>query len=323
MSQIILYTASNGHIQLEVNLAEETVWLTQKQMADLFDKNIRTISEHIVNIFAEGELAEDPVIRNFRITAADGKTYDTKHYNLDVVISVGYRVKSKQGTAFRQWATNVLKDHLIKGYTVYKPRLAQQGLTELQQTIELLQRTLQYHDLINDVGSEVIQLILNYAKTWSLLLAYDEKNLRLPSKFTPSKTTLNYEIATKAINTLKTELIAKQEATSLFGIERSVGGLNSILNNIEQTFDSNQLYKSTEEKAAHLLYFIIKDHPYADGNKRIGCFIFLLYLRVQNIAIKLNDNGLLALALLVAESEPSQKDILIKLIINILTEGSF
>ena len=323
MSQIILYTALDGHIQLEVNLAEETVWLTQKQMADLFDKNIRTISEHIVNIFAEGELVEDSVIRNFRITASDGKTYDTKHYNLDVVISVGYRVKSKQGTAFRQWATNVLKDHLIKGYTVYKPRLAQQGLTELQQTIELLHRTLQYHDLVNDLGSEVIQLILNYSKTWSLLLAYDEKNLLLPSKFTPSKTTVNYEIATKAINTLKTELIAKQEATSLFGIERNVGGLNSILNNIEQTFDGNQLYKSTEEKAAHLLYFIIKDHPYTDGNKRIGCFIFLLYLRVQNIAIKLNDNGLLALALLVAESEPSQKDILIKLIINILTEGNF
>lgn len=323
MSQIILYTALDGHIQLEVNLAEETVWLTQKQMADLFDKNIRTISEHIVNIFAEGELVEDSVIRNFRITASDGKTYDTKHYNLDVVISVGYRVKSKQGTAFRQWATNVLKDHLIKGYTVYKPRLAQQGLTELQQTIELLHRTLQYHDLVNDLGSEVIQLILNYAKTWSLLLAYDEKNLRLPSKFTPSKTTVNYAIAAKAINTLKTELIAKQEATSLFGIERNVGGLNSILNNIEQTFDGNQLYKSTEEKAAHLLYFIIKDHPYTDGNKRIGCFIFLLYLRVQNIAIKLNDNGLIALALLVAESEPSQKDILIKLIINILTEGNF
>lgn len=320
MADIVIYTSHDGQIKIAVNLAHDTIWLSQQQMADLFGTKRQAITKHLKNIFFSEELIENAVCSILEHTAEDGKTYKTKFYSLDAVISVGYRVNSRQATQFRIWATNTLKEHLIKGYTIYKPRLAQQGLSELHKTIELLQRTLQHQNLTSDLGLEAIQLIINYAKTWSLLFAYDQKNLHIPSKSKSITLKLNCEVIIKAVNTLKLELIAKHEATPLFGQERNIGGLQNILNNIEQTFDSIPLYKSAEEKAAHLLYFIIKDHPYIDGNKRIGCFIFLLYLRIQNITIKLNDNGLLALALLVAESEPSQKDILIKLIINILTE---
>lgn len=317
MSEVVIYKAKDGHIELKISLFEETVWLNQRQLADLFDKNIRTISEHIQNVFEEGELNKDSVIRNFRITAADGKSYDTAHYNLDVVISIGYRVHSKRGTEFRQWATNILKEHLIKGYTLREKRLAERGITELQQSIKLLQKTLTRNELVNEIGVETIQLIMSYAKTWHLLLAYDEDRLSLPEKGKIPLTSLKYLEAQTAINALKFDLSAKNQATSLFGNERD-HGFKSILGNIEQTFDGEPLYKTVEEQAAHLLYFVIKDHPFTDGNKRIGCFIFLLYLKLQNINVKLNENGLTALALLVAESNPNQKDIIIRLIVNLL-----
>ncbi len=319
MSDVVIYKTKDGHIELKVNLSEETVWLTQKQLSDLFEKNIRTISEHINNVFKEGELEEDAVIRNFRITATDGKTYDTKHYNLDLIISVGYRVHSKRGTEFRQWATSVLNKHLIKGYTLNKKRLAEHGVKELQQSIELLQKTLTQNDLTNDIGIETIQLIMNYTKTWHLLLAYDEDKLILPAQGRQPVERLSYNAAIHAIETLKSDLAARNETTALFGNEREQG-LQSILGNIEQTFAGEPLYKTIEERAAHLLYFIIKDHPFSDGNKRIGCLIFLLYLRLQNTAIKLNDKGLVALALLIAESDPKQKDLMVRLIVNLLTD---
>lgn len=319
MSEILIYTADDGHVELNVNLAQDTVWLTQKQLSDLFDKNVRTISEHIGNIFKEDELQEKSVVRNFRITAADGKSYDTKHYNLDVIISVGYRVKSKQGTRFRQWATQVLNKHLIQGYTTNKNRLTEQGIKELQQTVELLQKTLVKNELVSDLGAETVQLIIGYAKTWHLLLAYDEDKLSLPEKGKPSISTLNYDAVKKAIISLQVDLAAKDEASALFGNERD-SGLKSILNNLEQTFAGDPLYKNVEEKAAHLLYFVIKDHPFTDGNKRIGCFVFLLYLKLQNAPCKINDNGLAALALLIAESDPKQKDLMIRLITNLLVD---
>jgi death-on-curing family protein len=297
------------------------VWLSQQQMADLFGTKRQAISKHLKNIFTARELIEDSVCSILEHTAQDGKTYKTKFYCLDAVISVGYRVNSQKATEFRIWATHVLKDHLVKGYTLYKPRLAQQGIDELQQTVELLQKTLKHHDLVDDLGGEAIQLVLSYAKTWSLLLAYDEDRLKLPEIGKQSISPLNYETALNAIDSLKSGLIVKQEASPLFGNERD-SSLKSILNNIEQTFDHEPLYKTIEEKAAHLLYFIIKDHPFTDGNKRIGCFIFLLYLKLQNVPIRLNENGLVALTLLVAESEPIQKEMMIRLIVNILVDGA-
>jgi len=319
MSEIIIYTAKDGHIQLKINLAHDTLWLSQQQIADLFGTQRQAITKHLKNIFILGELAENAVCSILEHTAEDGKKYKTKFYSLDAVISVGYRVNSSQATQFRIWATQVLKEHLIQGYTIHKPRLAEKGLQELQQTIGLLQKTLIHNELVTDLGIETIQLILSYAKTWHLLLAYDEDKLVLPSHGKTASIALHHVDAVKAIAALKSDLTQRDEAISFFGQEREFA-FASILHNIEQTFGGEPLYKTAEEKAAHLLYFMIKDHPFTDGNKRIGCFIFLLYLKLQNMPVKLNDNGLVALALLIAESNPNQKDLIIRLIVNLLVD---
>lgn len=319
MSEIVIYKAKDGHVELNVSLSEETVWLSLKQIAELFGRDKSVISRHLLNIFKNNELDKDSVVANFATTAADGKTYQVDYYNLDAIISIGYRVNSSEATQFRIWATSILKEHLIKGYTTYEKRLAERGVKELQQSIELLQKTLTRNDLVNDIGIETIQLIMSYTKTWHLLLAYDEDELTLPAQGRRAIAALNYESAVHAIETLKSDLFARNEATALFGNEREQG-LQSILGNIEQTFGGEPLYKTIEERAAHLLYFIIKDHPFTDGNKRIGCLIFLLYLKLQNTAIKLNDNGLVALALLIAESDPQQKDLMVRLTVNLLTD---
>jgi hypothetical protein len=199
MSEILIYETESGQTRVDVRLDAETVWLSQKQMADLFDKNVRTVSEHIRNIFKEGELAEESVIRNFRITAADGKSYDAAHYNLDVIISVGYRVKSQRGTQFRLWATRTLREHLVQGYTLNQTRLVERGISEAQQVIELLARTLNNQALVSDTGSTVLSLIVGYAKTWRLLLQYDENGLVLPEGCQPAQSALDYGKASLAI----------------------------------------------------------------------------------------------------------------------------
>lgn len=320
MSQeVIIYKAKDGHIEIDVSITDDTVWLSLNQMAELFDRDKSVISRHLSNVFKSKELEKTSVVANFATTAEDGKTYNVDYYNLDAIISIGYRVNSKQGTAFRQWATNVLKEHIIKGYTTNEKRLAEQGLKELEQTVRLLHKTLVAHEHVDDIGSETIQLIISYAKTWHILLAYDEDKLKIPS--TGKKTTieLDYNAAVDSIASLKSDLATRNEASQLFGNERDKG-LMSILSNIEQTFDNVPLYPTVEERAAHLLYFIIKDHPFTDGNKRISCLIFLLYLKLQNISIKFNQNGLVALALLIAESDPKQKDIMVKLTVNLLID---
>lgn len=319
MSEIIIYTSQDGHIQLDINFEHDTLWLTQQQMADLFGTKRQAITKHLKNIFNSGELNEDSVCSKIEHTAQDGKKYKTSFYTLDAVISVGYRVNSKQATNFRTWATEVLKNYLIYGYSLNKKRLSELGFDELQQTVELLHKTLIAHDHISDIGSETIQLIISYAKTWHILLAYDEDKLQIPTKGFDATTLLDYNDAINAIAALKSDLAMRNEASQLFGNERNKG-LESILNNIEQTFDSIPLYPTAIERAAHLLYFIIKDHPFTDGNKRIACLIFLLYLKLQNLTIKFNHNGLVALALLIAESDPSQKDIMIKLTVNLLID---
>ncbi len=319
MPEIVIYKAKDGHIELDVNLAHETLWLSQQQMADLFGTKRQAITKHLKNIFISKELNEDSVCSILERTAIDGKTYKTKFYSLDAVISVGYRVNSTQATQFRIWATQVLKDHLIRGYTTYEKRLAERGIKELQQTVVLLHKTLVHHDLVNDIGAQTIQLIMSYAKTWHLLLAYDEDKLTLPEKSKQTLLPLDYQTAIKAIASLKSDLSARDEASALFGKERE-HGLDSILGNIEQSFADELLYQTAEERASHLLYFIIKDHPFTDGNKRIACLMFLLYLKIQNRVIKLNENGLVALALLIAESDPKQKDMLIRLIVNLLMD---
>jgi prophage maintenance system killer protein len=317
--QILLYKTPDGQIGIDVRLEDETVWLSLNQMASLFGRDKSVISRHLGNIFKEKELSKKAVVAKFATTAADRKTYQVEYFNLDAIISVGYRVNSKRGTQFRQWATTTLKQHLITGFTTNSKRLAEQGLGEMQQALELLSRTLNNQALINDTGRDVLSLIIGYAKTWRLLLQYDEDRLQLPKQPKPTHSVLPYKEIKTAITIFKQELQTRGEASALFGQEREEA-LYSILRNLEQTFGGKPLYPSREEKAAHLLYFIIKDHPFTDGNKRIGSFLFLLFLQTQHIPYRINDNTLLALALLLAESEPKNKNLMIRLIVNLLME---
>ena len=324
LGEVVLYKTEDGKTALDVRLEGDTVWLTQAQMAKLFNNTKQNISLHTRNIFRERELTEKAVVKESLTTAPDGKKYRTKYFNLDVIISVGYRVKSKRGTQFRIWATQTLKDHLIRGYTLNERRLRERGI-EMEQAVQLLSRTLTRHNLVKEEGRGVLEVITRYAKTWLLLKEYDEDKLSIPERRRPARAAIDYAQARENINMLKARLVEKGEASNLFGQERTEQ-LVGILGAIEQTFGGDPLYPSIEEKAAHLLYFVIKDHPFADGNKRIGSFLFILFLRENGYledaagVPKINDNALVALALLTAESEPRNKELMIRLIMNLLAE---
>ncbi|TVT33137.1 virulence protein RhuM/Fic/DOC family protein [Marinobacter vinifirmus] len=319
--QVRIFTSTDGQAQLEVALDQETVWLSQVQMAELFGKDVRTVNEHVGNVFQEGELEKEPTIRKFRIVRQEGKRQvqrDIDHYNLDMIISVGYRVKSQRGVQFRKWATQVLKDHLVEGYTLNQRRLAERGI-EFEQAVDLLSRTLTNQGLVSNEGEAVARVISDYARSWSLLQGYDEQQLAEVGIKQPDMQPLELDEALKAIGELKQTLMAKGEATELFGQLRG-DGLASALATIEQGFGDELFYPNVATRAAHLLYFVIKNHPLADGNKRCGSFLFLWYLR-RNAALLarpveqlINDNTLVALALLVAESLPDQKTLMIRLI---------
>lgn len=316
---MILYQSDDGQTSVDVRLKDETVWLSQFQMTELFDRNKRTISEHIHNIFKEEELEKTAVVRNFRTTALDGKSYRTNYYNLDVIISVGYRVKSRHGTRFRIWATSILKDHLVKGYTLNQRRLAEKGIGEARQMLELLTSTLDGHGLVSDEGRSVLAIVNRYARTWQLLWQYDEDSLSVPKHDGKAPQVLDLSQARDSITSLKEDLFAKDEATAIFGQERGEG-LSGVLGAIQQTFAGQDLYPGVEEKAANLLYFVIKDHPFIDGNKRIGSFLFLLFLGLNCDVVDFDNKALVALTLLIASSDPAQKDLLIRLVINLLTD---
>ncbi len=324
-NSIIIYEASKGDVRIDVRLENETVWLTQKQMSELFDKDIRTINEHIKNIFKERELKESSVIRKFRITASDGKQYDTNFYNLDIVISVGYRVKSLRGTQFRIWATKTLKQYLIKGYAINEKRLleTQEKFKELQTAISFLQDKSQ-KEMLTGQSQEILNLLSSYAKTLTLLNEYDTGKIK-EAKGGKTKFVLKYQDIHEIIKKIKTELAAKKEAGDLFGQERN-NMLGAVIKNLYQTFGGKELYPTIENKASHLLYLIIKDHSFSDGNKRIASFLFVYFLDKNNYLYKksgekkINDNALTALALLVAESKPEEKDVMIKIIMNLIGE---
>ncbi len=320
--EIVLYDAEDGKAALDVRLQGETVWLSQAQMQVLFSRERSVITKHINNVFKEGELYKNRVCAKFAHTATDGKTYQVAHYNLDVIISVGYRVKSQRGTQFRIWATSVLKDHLVLGYTLNQKRLAEKGLGEARQTLVLLADTLKINQLVTDEGQAVLSIVEQYAKTWRLLWQYDEATLPLPAKRSGAGAIIPLDAARQAIAKLQQNLMAKGEATDIFGNEQN-DGLAGILGAIGQTFDGRDLYPSAEEKAAHLLYFVIKDHPFTDGNKRIGSFLFLYFLNINSLLAQkhLDNRGLVALTLLIAASDPGQKKLMVKLIVNLLMEG--
>jgi len=324
-TNIIIYKDANGEIKLDVSLENDTVWLSQKQMEMLFDRDKSVISRHIKNIFKEGELDKKSVVAKNATTASDGKTYQVEFYNLDMIISLGYRVNSKRATSFRVWATKVLKEYLVNGYALNQKRLEQKGLQELNKTISLLQNTISQSELELTEAKGLLDVILNYSRTWSLLQGYDEDSLHVNIKPREAKFILDIDEAKEAIVQLKSELMRKGEATELFGHEKA-GEFGGMVRNIYQTFGGVDLLPSVEEKAANLLYYIIKGHPFNDGNKRIGAFMFILFLSKNNMLyknsgeLKINDNALVALSLMTAKSDPQQKETVINLIVNILGE---
>ncbi len=317
---IAIFEGSAGEVV--VTVGQETVWLTQAQMGDLFAKNKRTISEHIRNLFREEELDEAAVVRNFRTTASDGKSYDVQHYNLDVIISVGYRVKSPQGVRFRQWATRLLKEHLLKGYTLNQQRF-EQNARELEAALALVRKAARGEGLDLASGRGLVEIISRYTQTFLWLQRYDEGLLTEPAG-TEGGELLSDIQAMQALGELKQQLMARGEATELFARPRG-DGLGALLGNLAQSVFGQSAYPTVQSKAAHLLYFVVKNHPFADGNKRSAAFLFVDFLH-RNRALWLangepiiNDTGLAALTLLVAESDPAQKETLIRLMINMLT----
>lgn len=319
MSELVIFEGDRQPV--EVRLEGDTVWLTQRQMAELFDKDVRTINEHVGNVYAEGELEPEPTIRKFRTVRLEGSRQvqrQVEHYNLDVIISVGYRVKSPRGVRFRQWATRVLREHLTKGYSLNEHRLAQQGMAELEQAMALLSRTLERQELVTDIGREAVGIIMGYARTWRLLLDYDEGKLAVPAGQRDPREGLSTAEARQALDALADELKSRGEASELFARDRG-DNLTAILGNIEQTMFGEPLYPSAEARAAHLLYFLIKNHPFSDGNKRSGAFLLLLYLRKQGLELTLNEQGLTALTLLIAESDPKAKELMVRLTMNLLS----
>ena len=323
-SHIEIYQSDDGQARIEVRLEQETLWLSQAQMAELFEKDVRTINEHLRNIFKEGELDKDATIRKFQIVRQEGRRQvnrEIEHYNLDAAISVGYRVNSKKGTQFRIWATQRLREYLVEGYSINQQRFEQNAL-ELEQALVLIRRAAQSAELRSDEGRGLVEIISRYTQTFLWLQRYDEGLLDDPEGHLGG-VLADPTIAMHALTELKQQLMARGEATDLFARPRS-DGLQGIFGNLDQSVFGEPAYPTIESKAAHLLYFVVKDHPFSDGNKRSGAFLFVDFLHrngrlmnAQGEAV-INDTGLAAITLLVAESDPKQKDTLIRLIMNML-----
>ncbi len=313
--QVVLYGKD-----LRVHLEKETVWLTQKQMAVLFGKDTRTVNEHIQNIFKEQELSKKSVIRKFRITASDGKSYEANFYNLDVIISVGYRVKSKNGTRFRIWATKVLRKHLVDGYTINEKRLktAEHKYLELQRSIKLLGSVAGLNN-VSDEAKGLVKVITKYGRALDILDDYDHQKVLAPKGTKKVRFAFTYEHAQAIIQAMKQQF----KDSSLFGQEKDKSFQSSI-NTIHQTFSGKDLYPTVEEKAVHLLYFVIKNHSFIDGNKRIAAALFICFLQKNGVLARkdgskrIDDNALVALTLLVAASKPEEKDLLVRVMLNLL-----
>ena len=329
--EIIIYKTAKNEVELKVHFQNESIWLTQNQISSLFDTERSVITKHLHNIFKESELSEDVVCAIFAHTTQHGaikgktQTQNIKFYNLDAIISVGYRVNSQRATQFRIWATKILKQYLVKGYALNGERLleAQNKFHELQEAIMFLQ-TQSKKELLSGQEAEILNLLADYSKTFSLLEQYDKGKL-VDQKGKKTKFILQYKNCCLIITKLKKELIVKKEAGDLFGQEREES-FEGIIKGLYQTFAKKELYLTIEDKASHLLYLIIKDHPFSDGNKRTASFLFVYFLDQSNYLFKksgerkINDNALTALALLVAESNPKDKEIMIKIIKNFLAE---
>lgn len=324
---IVIYQTEDGQTQIDVRLENETVWLTQAQMAELFQKDRTVITRHINNVFKEGELEKEQVCAKFAHTtrhgAMDGKTQtqETVLYNLDVIISVGYRVKSKRGTAFRIWARQILKDYLVKGYAVNE-RLRKEQIAELRQLVGMLGRTIQSQPVLStDETSALFEVVTDYSYALDTLDNYDYQRLTIEKTTKEEPFHATYENAMGEINRLR----EKFGGSVLFGNEKD-DSFKSSIGQIYQTFGGKELYPSVEEKAAMLLYLVTKNHSFSDGNKRIAATLFLWFLNNNHILYRkdgtkrLADNTLVALTLMIAESRTEEKDVMVKVVVNLINQ---
>lgn len=328
MSEIIIYKTSDNSPAIEMTYDSDTFWMSLNQIADLFERDKSVISRHIKNILDEGEVLEynafATVAKNATVQQ-EGKRRVSRqitYYNLEIIIAVGYRVSSVKGTQFRIWATERLKEYLIQGYAINQKRL-----DELGKMVQLIEHSTKNETIGLNEAKGLLEVLGSYTQSFILLNQYDSHNLTTDNLNENITYEIQYEEAKAAIEALKKQLISKNEATELFGKEKD-DGFKSSLQNIVQTFGEHYLYPSIEEQAAHLLYFVIKNHSFTDGNKRIGAFLFVWFLEKnkhrfkRSGELKINDNGLIAIALLVAQSNPNEKDLIIKLIINLIKDGN-
>ncbi len=316
---LAIYQADNGAIELPIDATHETIWATQKHIAEVFGVDVRTVNEHLGNIFETDELDKNSTIRNFRIVRKEGSREverELSHYNLDAIISVGYRVNSKSATQFRKWATKILRQYITDGYAINPERIKhnnQQFLHAVNE-LKLLSGTV---DVIS--ADKSLDLVQGFASTWLSLQSYDEDNLPNAGTIKQAVDLSSDELATE-LQKLKANLIQAGEATELFGTERDRGGLKSLFRNVFQSFGGEDVYPTVEEKAAHLLYFVVKNHVFADGNKRSGAYSFVWFLQkvgILNIH-EISPQALTAITLLVAESKPSDKQRIIGLVLLLL-----
>ncbi|GAB3014015.1 RhuM family protein [Niabella terrae] len=322
--EIVIYQARDGQTAIDVKFENQTLWLSQRMMSDLFEKDSDTIGLHIKNIFIDGELLEEGTTEFFSVVQKEGKrnvTRKVKFYNLDVILSVGYRVNSKKGTQFRIWASTVLKDYMVKGYAVNEKRLKEQSqqLEQLKQTVKLLGNVLENQPLSSDQASGLLKVITDYTYALDVLDQYDHQVLEIRETTKDEFFRISYKEAMTAINGLRD----KFGGSSLFGNEKDESFQGSLAA-IYQTFGGEDLYRSVEEKAAHLLYFVIKNHSFSDGNKRIAAFLFVWFLEKNKLLYKedgsrrIADNALVALTLMIAESKPSDMEMMVKVVVNLI-----
>lgn len=308
-SEVIIYQNKEGSISFRGDFEKETIWATQAQIAVAFSVDIRTVNEHLRNIYKTNELEEKATIRNFRIVQKEGVrtvSREVLHYNLDAIISVGYRVNSKTATQFRQWATKTLRQHIVRGFTINSERIGQ-NYAAFMKAVQQVQAVLPAGEVMD--GKEVLELVKLFADTWFSLDAYD-KELLAPTKVSKKKVQLTAKELVDSLTVLKRELLKKGEATENFAQPRTAQSLEGIVGNVMQSFGGQEVYPTVESKAAHLLYFIIKNHPFVDGNKRSGAYAFVWFLRKARVLDmkRLSPTALTALTLLIAESNPADKE---------------
>lgn len=319
--EIIIYQSPEGHTSIDVRLEQDTVWLNLNQMTELFRRDKSVISRHIKGVFEEKELDRDSVVAKNATTGPDGKSYNVEYFNLDVIISVGYRVKSERGTQFRIWANKVLKDYLLKGYALNEKRLKEQEdqLDQLKQTVRLLGNVMENKDLNSDEATGLLKVLTDYTYALDILDQYDHQQLEVKGTTKEDLFQITYEDAMSAIHSLRD----KFGGSSLFGNEKDES-FRSSLAAIYQTFDGEFLYPSVEEKAANFLYFVVKNHSFSDGNKRIAAFLFVWFLEKNRLLYKedgfrrIADNALVALTLMIAESKPEEKEMMVKVVVNLI-----